>query len=273
MRRPERPADPGLASAFSFSEAWERTRESLSRDAPLILPVAAALLFLPQLILARFGGDLDPDSISRLDGTSLFLVLLLVIAAALGQVIAQLHVALLTLGLAGPTLGATLAAAISLAPKGLAISLLQSMSLVPAILLLSGETMGQKAGGLVLLGPSFWLLLRLIYALPILVADRSGVVGSLQRSFELTAGQVLRIAAAIGLLFFGFLILLVVIGSLSAIVAQLIGGLTGDPMGEGWGVARWIATLVQTALATGLSVILAAFVATMFAGTRGQRGA
>lgn len=261
-----------MASAFSFSEAWERTREILSRDAPLILPVGAALLFLPQLILARFGGELDPGSISLLDGSSLLLVLLLVLAAALGQVIAQLHVALLTLGLGGPTLGATLVTAISLAPKGLAISLLQSMALVPAILLLTGQAMGQRLGGLVLLGAGFWLLLRLIYALPILVADRSGVMASLQRSFELTAGQVLRVGAAIGLLLFGFLILLVVVGSLSAILAQLLGGLTNQGLDESWGVARWLATLVQTALSAGLSVILAAFITTMFAGTRSQRG-
>ncbi|WP_448579850.1 glycerophosphoryl diester phosphodiesterase membrane domain-containing protein [Thermaurantiacus sp.] len=262
-----------MASAFSFSGAWERTRNSLSHNAPLILPVAAALLFLPQLILARFGGDLDPDSITQRDGASLVIVLLLVLAAALGQVIAQLHIAFLTLGLAGPTLGATLAAAIGLAPKGLAISLLQSMALVPALLLLSGEAMGQKLGGLLLLVAGFWLLLRLIYALPILVADRSGVMGSLQKSFDLTAGHVLRIGAAIGLLLFGFLILLVVIGSLSAILAHLVGGLTGESMREGWGVTRWLATLIETALAAGLSVILAAFVATMFAVTRDQRGA
>lgn len=259
-----------MASAFPFSMAWEQTRESLSLHHPLILPVAAALLFLPQLLFARYGGDLDPGSVAGMEASRLGPALVLLLAAALGQVITQIYVSLIALGEGGPTLGATLARSVALAPKGLAISLLQSLALAPAIPLLTSPATAERLVGLPLLAAGFWLVLRLIYAIPILATRNRGVFAALQESFARTSGQVLRIGASIGLLLFGFLLLLVVIGSLMAILAQFAGVLGGDGAADGWGPARWLQTLVQTAIAVGLSVILAAFVAILFRQSRDQ---
>lgn len=264
MPAPARAADPGLTSALTFSEAWARARDSLSAHHALFLPVAAALLFLPQLVLGRYGGQLDPGAVAGLEGDRLGLVLLMVMAAAIGQVVTQIHVSLVTLGAGGPTVGATLARSAGLAPRGLGISLLQSLAIAPAIPLLAGASMGERLGGLLLLGAGFWLVLRLIYAIPVLAATNCGVFEALKRSYELTSGKALRVAASIGLLLVGFLFLLLVVGSLTAIAAQLLDALSGGGEAEAWGLGRWMNLLVQTLLSAALSVILSVFVAILF---------
>ncbi|MCS6985877.1 MAG: hypothetical protein NZM40_00275 [Sphingomonadaceae bacterium] len=241
----------------------------MNRNLPVLAPVAAAFLFLPQLLLARVGGLAATDRAAEPGSTILLLPLLA--AAVVGQVVVQVFATLLSLGAARPTVGATLAASFALVPRGLMVSFVQSLPLLPpAVLLASGGTAGTIMG-LPLLAIGLWVLVRLLPAFPVMAVEGAGVVEAVERSWRLTAGRTGGLAGSLALLLLGFLLLLLVTLAATGILASLVGALTG-PAREGWGLARWLEASVQCALSAALAVVLSVFVAMLYGRLRAAAG-
>jgi len=238
---------------------WAEARAAFDGDRELLGTVGAAALLLPQLILGRYGGALDPAALASAD--SALLVLLLV--TLLGQLFAQLFASLVVLAPAAPTGAALIARAARLLPAGLLASLAQSACLVPAIALLLSPAPPAKLAGLVVLVPGLYLFTRLALALPALAGGAEGAVVALRLSFERTAGQVAALAGRLLPVLAGFILLLMLLGVLLAIL------LAGSPP-DAWGPARWIGLLLSTATGAMMTILLALILAILWRALDGQ---
>lgn len=251
-----------MPSLPDHATLWAEARAALDGNRELLATVAAATLLLPQLILGRWGGTLSPQALADGDGV----LFLLMLAALVGQTLAQLFSSLVLLSPGAPTGGALLARAAGLLPAGLVASLCQSLCLVPSVILLLAPSQAMKVVGLLLLAPGLYLLVRLCLAVPALAAGAGGPVAALRDSFERTSGQVAGLVGRLAPVLLGFLLLLMV---LSVLVAILLAGSPPDD----WGARRWLGLFVTTAAGAGMTILLALMLAVLWRALAGDAAA
>ncbi len=247
---------------ISFGLLWPDTVASVRRHAELLLPLAAAFLFLPQLLLARHVADRQPQEIFVGDAFpgDAFALGLLLLASTLGQLVMARIIA--NDGTKGQTLGAELRAAAARLPAAMAAFLALTVLLLiaalpPAMLalLLGG---GNLAVVVAVLVAGFWVFARVGIVLPLVATDEPDPMSAIASAWRLTRGRALRIAAMLVTLLAGFGLLLIGIAGIGAAVGVISTMATG-PSESGWSIGRWLFELVNAAASAAAGTFYIAF--------------
>lgn len=212
-------------TAFSISRAWDETKAAIAADGRLFAIVAAALLLLPQAILAVVA---PPEELSGVAPPGW--VNLLAIAAALIGIIAQIAIIRLA-QLPGSSVGEAISHGLKRLLPVIGALLLLVIALfllaVPLMLLLGGfgalegAGTGAMARSAVLAAAIILILAilvgpRLLMIMPVATAEPGGPVHVLKRSWSLSAGHYFRLLA--------FVLLILVAAVVIVGVTQLVGG-------------------------------------------------
>lgn len=238
---------------------WAEARATVHAEREVLAAISGAFLLLPQLLLARYGGQFLPTTDpGAVPDWPVFLLLLLAVA---GQVVGQLFASLLLLCPGPATGGSLLQRALALLPAGLVTSIAQSLCLVPAILLLLMPQMPVRLLGLVALVPGVYLFVRLNLSIAALASGTPGALAALSESFRATAGQVLALLGRLLPVLFGFLLLLMLAG----VVATLL-SLNSAP--TEWGIGRWVGLMLSTIIGAAMTLVLALMLAIMWRALR-----
>jgi hypothetical protein len=249
---------------ISFGRLWPETAAAVRRHADLLWPLAAAFLFLPQLLLARHIADRTPDQIFVGDaflGDAIALGLLLLVST-----VGQLAMARIVWndGTGGQTLGAELRTAIARLPAAMAalfmlVILFTLAAFLPASLavLLGGSAVAPIVAVLV---AGVWLAARLGIVIPLLATDHPEPISAIGSAWRLTKGRALRIIGMLAMLFTGFLLLVLAIGGIGAAVGVISTIATGQ-LESGWGIGRWLFELVNAAASAAVGTFYIAFLA------------
>lgn len=245
----------------------------MRRHTDFLWPLAAAFLFLPQLLVARHVADRSPDQIFKGEAVAgdAFAVGLLLLFSTFGQLVMARIVA--NDGTRGQTLGTELRVALLRLPAAIAtlfilVILFLFASFLPAALaFLAG---GGNAGAiLAVLLCGVWLAARLGIVLPLVATDQPEPLSAIAAAWRLTRGRALRIAGMLATLFLGFLLLVIGIGGLGA-AAGLISTMATGTAVEGWSLGRWLFELFNTAASAAVGTFYTAFL-TVLAQTLGNR--
>ncbi|MCL6697918.1 glycerophosphoryl diester phosphodiesterase membrane domain-containing protein [Sphingomonas sp. NSE70-1] len=257
-------------SSLSISKAWDEAKAALLANRKLIVPVALGLILLPAVIVSMVEPRVAPGEPPPA-GSWMLIGLAMVIVMIVGQ----LAIVLLVNGWRG-----SVGEAIGKASRRSPIFILAALAyLVPVILifsvLLGFAGIGTTADGqvdLATFNSTGWLVLmlfflvlvfvsiRLLPMLPVVASEATGALGSLKRSYTMTAGHFWRL--------FGFMILLMVAFFILALtVGSVIGSLVTITLGE---PSPWSLSLLLIALAGGLVqagfvMVYAAMVARIYA--------
>lgn len=212
-------------AAFSISRAWDETKERIAADGRLFAIVAAALLLLPQAIVAV---GAPPEELSGVRPTG-WLNLLAFIAALFGIVgqIAIIRLAQVPATSVGEAISHGLKRFLPVVGAVLLLIVAVFIVAVPLMLLLGGlgaleaaET-GAMSRSVVLavfiimllallVGPKFLLVM------PVATAETGGPVHILKRSWSLSGGHYFRLL--------GFILLILVAAIVVVIATQFVGG-------------------------------------------------
>lgn len=242
----------------------------------MLWPLAAAFLFLPQLLLARHVGDRKPDQLFTGDafaGDALALVLLLLVST-LGQLVMARIVA--HDGTEGRTLGAELRTAFARLPAAVAaflalMLLFMVASFIPATLayLMGGGTAAAIAA---VLAAGLWVWARLGIVLPLVATDHPEPVWAIGSAWRLTKGRGPRILGMLALLIVGFLLLALGIGGIGA-AAGFVTTLATGVVEDGWGIGRWLFELINAAASAAAGTFYIAFLTLLASALQRERPA
>lgn len=240
-------ADTGPGSPdhpLSFGPIWAHTLALLRRHGELLWPLAAAFLFLPQLLIAVLAPEQAPGQTPDL-GKSL-LILGVAGAGIVATLLGQVSMAFLAIndGTAGLTLGQVLQRSGRLTLPALAVVLIQGIAIL--------------VGFLLLIIPGFWVLARLSVALPIVAVGPHDPLEALKESWRLTEGHALRILGCLAILILGFLLLYIGIVSIGVAVGAISTMAAGAPS-EGWGLGRWAFEVIGGAAVAAMGVVSICF--------------
>lgn len=231
---------------LAFARIWQETLATARRHAEILVPVAAAFMFLPQLIFGWRLGDATPGELFRGDRLAGdFLVFLPVLLASF---LGQLTISFVSFndGTAGFTLGQLLRRSALLLLPAFAASLMQAIAF--------------GFGFLLFILPGIWLVSRLILAIPILASVQPDPVLALKESWRLTSGNSLRILGMMSMLALGFLLITIGISGIGAAIGVISTIATEQPA-EGWGVGRWMFETVMAAASAVLGLLWICFFA------------
>jgi hypothetical protein len=232
----------------TFASLWEAVSAALSRERGLIVPIAAAFLFLPQLVLARWMGDIEVNQ--WFSSGNALRTLAVFVPVAIASLVGQLALSTILLGAgAGRTVGETLGASAGRVLPAMAANLIQAL--------------GFGFGLLLLIVPGFYMLGRLSLVIPLIVSETRDPLEAVRRSWDLTRGRGLQVMGWLALLFLGFLLLSIAVGGL-AVAFGVVSTMAGAGAAEGWGVGRWLVELVNAAASAAMTLLLIAFIAELY---------
>jgi hypothetical protein len=229
---------------LSFGRLWPETAAAVRRHADLLWPVAAAFLFLPQLLVGRHFGDAGPEELfqgERLGG-DLLAVGILVLVSLVGQLVAAMVIA--RDGTGGEPLGRYLRQALALLLPGLAVTMIQGI--------------GVGFGFILFVIPGLWLLARLAPVVPLVATETPDPLEAIRTAWGLTAGRALKIFGSLAVLILGFLLLSLGISGIGAAVGVVSTIAAGNP-DEGWGLGRWLFELIGAAASAAMGLYYIAF--------------
>ncbi|MFN3370071.1 MAG: hypothetical protein ACK4Z0_00910 [Sphingomonadaceae bacterium] len=239
----------------AFGQLWPETVELIRRHRPLLVPVAAAFLFLPQLLFNWRVGDATPDQLftaGRAGGDAVAL-LFLVLMSLVGQlVIVRIAV---DDGTGDDTLGAALQRAVQRVLPALAASLLQGMAVF--------------AGLLLFILPGIWLFSRLCLATPLVATSVPDPIDALKRSWQLTDGHSLRIIGMLGVLLLALLLVTIGIAGLGAAVG-VVSTIAAGQTESGWGIGRWLFELLAAGASAAIGLAYIAFLGRLLVALGGR---
>ena len=238
---------------LSFGPIWADTLGLVRRHGDLLWPVAAAFLFLPQLLVAALSPEKSAGQTPTL-GASL-LVLGVAGAGIVVTLLGQVSMAFLAMndGTAGLTLGQVLRRAAGLAMPALAVVLIQGIAII--------------AGLLFLILPGFWILARLSVSLPVVATGPRDPLEALRESWRVTEGHALRILGCLCILTLGVLILYLGILAIGVAVGASSTIAVGAPP-EGWGLGRWAFEVISAAAVAVMGVVSMCFYSSLLKALR-----
>ena len=213
---------------FSYSAVWDDTTALFRANASVILAVAGAFVFLPNLLVTlllpvpRLETD-NPLPVLTEYYTANFHWFLL---ASLVSMLAFVTILLIFFDGRSSTVGATIGRALLLLPfyvlAWLLGSILILLSMLP-ILLIAG-LLQLRAVELLAVIPAVYLIGRLSPLGPCVVAeDRRNPIGAIMRSFGLTKGKGWSIAGLMLLVFVAAVVIMMASAALGALFILLLG--------------------------------------------------
>ena len=251
--------------AFSISRAWDETKVRIANDGRLIAVVAAALLLLPQALVAVVAPPAELSGVSPSGWVNL-----LVLVAALLGIIGQLAIIRLS-QVPATSVGEAITHGTKrfLPVLGAVILLSIAVFLVTLLLMLlfggMADVASIEAGEMprsVLLAVFFIMVLGLIIGpkflmiMPVASAERGGPLHILKRSWSLSNGHYFRLLA--------FLLLILVAAVVVILCTQFVAGallmaLFGQlsPLSIGALVYALLFAVAQAAFAVVISIMLA----------------
>ena len=251
---------------ISFGRLWPETVAVVRRHTDLLWPLAAAFLFLPQLLLARHIADRKPDQIfigEAFLGDAVALGLLILVSTT-GQLVMARIVS--HDGTQGRTLGAELRTAAARLPAAIAALLAMVVlftvgAFLPAAfaMLLGG---GNLSAAVAVMVAAAWLAARLGIVMPLIATDHPEPVWAISSAWGLTKGRTLRIVGMLAMLLLGFLVLVLGIGGVGAALGVVSMIATG-PSESGWGFGRWLFEMVNAAASAAAGTFYIAFLAVL----------
>jgi Membrane domain of glycerophosphoryl diester phosphodiesterase len=221
----------------------------------LLWPLAAAFLFLPQLLVARHVNDRTPDQMftgDALPGDALAAVLL-ILASLLGQLVMARLIA--RDGTDGEALGTWLRQAVALMPAAVAVTLIQGI--------------GTGFGLFLFVIPGLWIYCRLMLVLPLVATGHRDPIEAITASWQLTKGRALRLFGMVAVLLLGFLLLAIGINGIGAAVG-VISTLAAGGVEEGWGIGRWLFEILGSAASSAMGVFFIAFLTILMQALKSQ---
>ncbi|PZU50759.1 MAG: hypothetical protein DI568_03145 [Sphingomonas sp.] len=233
---------------ISFGQIWPRTVASVRRHGDMLWSLAAAFLFLPQLLFARQMNDRPPEQwfkgeLAIGDGVAVALVVLC-------SILSQIMMARLLVrdGTGGQPLGQDLKAAFRLFPAALAVLMLQGLA--------------TGFGLFLLILPGLWIFTRLSLAMPLVATDQPDPINALKTSWALTSGRTFKVFGMIFVIILGFMLLSVGIMGIGAALGVISTIAAGTPA-EGWGVGRWLFELLNAGASAAFGTFYVAFITTL----------
>ena len=250
---------------LSISRAWDETRAALARDGKLLATVAAAMFWLPQVILGLVSGQ-GADAVSEPSGLQ---ILLMTIAALIGLV-GQLAIAWMAIR-SRASVGESIRHAFGRALPFIGAMLLIIVGFVILFVILAGLLMAVGAVDVsveqarprdvviilvALFIPLLFVAVRLMPTVPVAAAERLGPIGILKRSWALTAGNFGRLLAFILLVIVAGLVLAMAVGAIGGLLVSLLFG-SAEPFSAGALVLALLIGLLQATLVVVYAVMLA----------------
>lgn len=243
---------------ISFGRLWPETVAAVRRHADLLWPLAAAFLFLPQLLVARHVNDRLPAQLFKgenLPGDALAAILL-ILASLLGQLVMARLIA--RDGTDGEPLGTLLRSALPLLPAAVAVTLIQGI--------------GTGFGLFLFVIPGVWLYCRLLLVLPLVATGHRDPVEAVVTSWSLTKGHAFRLFGMVLTLLFGFLLLAIGINGVGA-AAGVISTLATGGQADGWSFARWLFEVIGAAASSAMGTFYIAFLAVVMQALKSRAAA
>ena len=233
---------------LSFAPVWAETLGLIRRHGDLMWPLAAAFIFLPQLLVAVLMPA--PVEGQTPDFASSLLILSVGAAGFAATLLGQISLASLAVndGTAGQTLGQVIRRCARLVLPALAVVLIQGI--------------GVLVGTFLLILPGLWLLSRLSVALPTVAAGQHDPIEALKESWRLTDGYALRIFGCLAILTLGILLIYISILSIGVAVGAISTIAAGAQPG-GWGIGRWAFEVIAAGVVAGLGIISMCFYASL----------
>jgi hypothetical protein len=253
-------------ATLSITTAWNETAAFARREAPLLYPIAFALIALPSALLQAMMPVAAPGEIPPAGAW-----LAMVPVALLTSLIGTLAITYLALR-PGTSVGEALAVGVRRFLILVGAALLMGLALVLAmipILLIVGVAAGTGGGPpstalalvplLAILPLIAFVWVRLMLMTPVTVAEPGGSIAVIRRSWALTRGHFWTLL--------GFVLLFVLVAMVASIAVSAVGGLivyviAGPPQP---GSAPMIAVLLVAALLNSvISALFATFVARIY---------
>lgn len=248
-----RPGSPD--HSLSFAPIWADTLGFVQRHGELLWPLAAAFLFLPQLLVVIATPEQAGNATPEFGRALLFLGLFA--ASIVATLLAQLTIAFLAMndGTAGLTLGQVVGRSARLLLPALAVVLIQGIAILVGLLLF--------------IVPGFWILARLSVALPVVANGPHDPLEALKESWRLTNGHALRILGLLSILTLGILLIVLGILSIGLAVGAVSTMAAGTPA-DGWGLGRWIFEVISAAAVAVLGVVSMGFYTSLLKALRAR---
>lgn len=192
---------------FRIEAAWRATVAATRAGMPLFLPVAAAFVLLPELLVGLYG----PPQPKTMAGMTPSVVLIQLVVPTIIGAVAQMTIAKLVIE----------AAAGTSQPVGNVLRLaLLALPMLVGGLLLSAVPVG--AGLLLLIVPGLYMLARLTLVLPLVIEERLSPIAALTRSWALTDGHGLRVLGFLAGWALLFALGTIIAGGLGAALASVL---------------------------------------------------
>lgn len=263
-------------AALSISKAWEESKAILAHDGRLIASVALALVALPTAV----SGLIDPKGMT---GSGPLWSDVLVLLASLLALAGQL--ALIRLAL-GPSI--TVGAAIAHGLRRMPVYLLSAILIVVILLILAipfgvamvlsgvpleADTIPMTPATVTLLilflAFVFWLAVRMLMTAPVASAEHAGPLAIIRRSWTLTMGHWGRLLGFLMIFFIGAIIVLLAVGTLTGVVAQLLFGPV-EAMSPSALLVALVGAVANAAITALFAVMLARIYAQLAGGAEAQ---
>ena len=206
---------------------FEKTFAVIAERFVELVVLSLVLVGIPNLILSWISAQMVDQAISSGNGFAVF---------SPGYLIMSFLIGLLPLLLQAAVIHTTVEAMtkrVSDFGSSLSVALGSFLPLIVLSIILS---VSYFIGLMLLVVPGLILMTLWVVAVPCLVIERAGIIGSLGRSFELTEGQRWRIFALMVLAFIAMMIAGAIVGALSvgaATGAQSYGAVAGFSMWSG----------------------------------------
>jgi len=234
---------------LSFGQLWPVTLGVVKRHVEVLVPVALAFLFLPQLVFNWHVGDTvsaDLFTAGRLPGDLAALAFLL-----LFSLIGQLVISFIAArdGTDGLTLGQVMKRSTLLLLPVLAASMMQGLAV--------------GFGLILFIVPGLWLLSRLVLVVPLIATDVHDPVNAVKTSWRMTDGHAVKILGMLAILVLGFIMVSLGINGLGAAIGVISTVATGQPE-AGWGLGRWLFESLAALASAFIGILYLSFIATLY---------
>jgi len=243
--------------AITIAELWREGRLLAERNAVTAAPIAAAFMFLPQVVRkAILAPPATPTVVSATDVIATFVVMALAF-------VGQAAIAAIMLGgrEAPYDVADALRRSLRLLPRLLLVVLMLGLAAMPVVFILAfiaavvlgPERLGDPKSMILVALPVFALFAyvggRLFMLFPVLVAENPSARGGIKRSWQLTAA---RPWVFISCIVTG----IVAVMFLTALITIVAGGLLGLLLGADSILAELLAATLATMAGTAVGVII-----------------
>ncbi len=233
---------------LSIRPVSRQTADLLRRHWEILWPIAAALFFLPQLLISVVAPASRGQSPPEISASIPFVVVGIVVIVA--TIVGQLTIAFIAVnnGTAGRTVGEVL--------------VMTGRRMVPALAVVAAQSIAVLAGGLLFIIPGLWLLARLSVAMPIIATGSDDPTAALKQSWQLSRGYVLRILGCLAGLLGAVLLFYVLVMALGTITGALHPSTVNLPSAQ-WNIGRWLFEIASAAVAATMGLVATCFYAVL----------